>query len=258
MLFLVGAGLEAGDISVRAVAQLKKAKQVMIDIHTNRVSDAQIAFLEKELSRKLITLERSDLEEKIAETIGRAKEEDIAIITMGDPLIATTHHIILDEAAKLGIQVQIFHATSIFSAAIGSSGLDIYRFGPTTTIPFWMEHYRPASFIDVIARNLENGEHTLVLLDYDYKEGKAMDLPRALSILAEAEKGKQNPVMNPKRKALILGGVGTNGEAILYTEIGNAAALASSFSGKLVSIIVPAKPNFAEEESLKRFTASST
>ncbi len=256
MLFLVGLGIEVGDISVRALQLLKTTDIIKIDVHTNRVPAGQISFLEKELGRKPVVMERSDLEEKVRDTITEAKEKDVAIISMGDPLIATTHHIILDEAARLGIAVKIFHAPSIFSAAIGTSGLDIYRFGPTTTIPFWTDLYKPTSFIDVIARNLENKEHTLVLLDYNYKEGRAMDLGTALSILDEAEKSKR--VLGRGRKILLLGNIGTEGETVSYTEIARAKDLSAKFEGKLLSIIVPAEPNFAEEEALKRFTASST
>ena len=256
MLFLVGLGLEVGDISTRALQRLKAVDIIKIDVHTNKVPSEQLSFLEKELGKKFVVMERSDLEEKVKDTIKEAKEKDIAIVTMGDPMIATTHHIILDEASRLCIKVEIFHAPSIFSAAIGASGLDIYRFGPTTTIPFWTELYKPTSFLEVVAKNQKNGEHTLILLDYNYKEGKAMDLSTALSIIGEAEKSRQ--VLGKSQKIMILGGIGTNSEAISYVEIAKAKGLSARFEGKLLSIIVPAEPNFAEEEALRRFTASST
>ncbi len=254
MLLLVGLGLEPGDVSLKALEKLKHVDTIMLDVHTNRVTEEQILFLEKKLGKRPVLLERADLEENVRETIKEAKEKDIAILTMGDPLIATTHHIIIDEAFKLGISIKVFHAPSIFSAAIGASGLDIYRFGPTTTIPFWTEHYKPISFIDVIAKNLKNDEHTLVLLDYNYKENKAMDLKTALSILSEAEKTK--PTIG-KRNILILGNVGTESETTCYVSFAKASALAGKFEGKLLSIIVPANPNFAEEESLKKFIVSN-
>ncbi len=255
MLFLIGLGLDKGDISARALAQLKKCNKILLDPYTNRVSDDYIKYIEEETGKKVEPLTRSDLEEKAKETIKAAKDEDIAIIVSGDPLIATTHHTtLLDLAVSEGIKAKVFHASSIFSAAIGISGLDIYKFGPTTTIPFWSERYKPTSFIDVIKKNIENGEHTLVLLDYDYKNERGMSLQEAFDLLEKARSAKGVKL----EKILVLGDIGKESEEIAYGNMQSLMGISGRFDGKVLSLIIPSHLNFSEEEALSKYAISST
>ncbi|MGC8889024.1 MAG: diphthine synthase [Candidatus Micrarchaeia archaeon] len=254
MLFLVGLGLERGDISEKALEVIRRASRLMLDPYTNRIDNDYIEYLEAKTGKKLLRLSRSDLEENAYETIKNAKNEDIAILVPGDPLIATTHHTILDLAKKNGIEVKVFHAPSIFTAAIGESGLDIYRFGPTTTIPFWSKKYKPISFIDTIDKNLKNNEHTLVLLDYNYKEEKAMSLEEALALLevAERERGVSLP-----QKIIVLADIGKASQDIAFGERAVLARMSKRFTGKIISLIIPSNPNFAEEEALSKYIISN-
>ncbi|MGB9732887.1 MAG: diphthine synthase [Candidatus Micrarchaeia archaeon] len=254
MLFLVGLGLERGDISEKALEVIRRASRLMLDPYTNRIDNDYIEYLEAKTGKKLLRLSRSDLEENAYETIKNAKNEDIAILVPGDPLIATTHHTILDLAKKNGIEVKVFHAPSIFTAAIGESGLDIYRFGPTTTIPFWSKKYKPISFIDTIDKNLKNNEHTLVLLDYNYKEEKAMSLEEALALLevAERERGVSLP-----QKIIVLADIGKASQDIAFGERAMLARMSKRFTGKIISLIIPSNPNFAEEEALSKYIISN-
>jgi diphthine synthase len=254
MLFLVGLGLERGDISEKALEVIRRASRLMLDPYTNRIDNDYIEYLEAKTGKKLLRLSRSDLEENAYETIKNAKNEDIAILVPGDPLIATTHHTILDLAKKNGIEVKVFHAPSIFTAAIGESGLDIYRFGPTTTIPFWSKKYKPISFIDTIDKNLKNNEHTLVLLDYNYKEEKAMSLEEALALLevAERERGVSLP-----QKIIVLADIGKASQDIAFGERAVLARMSKRFAGKIISLIIPSNPNFAEEEALSKYIISN-
>lgn len=66
-------------------------------------------------------------------------------------------------ARERGIEVKVIHNASIMNA-MGASGLQLYNFGRTVTVPFFTESWRPDSFYDKIAYNLKGGMHTLVLL----------------------------------------------------------------------------------------------
>lgn len=166
--------------------------------------------------------------------------------------MATTHHTIIDAAAKQGIKTKVFHSSSVFTAAIGESSLDIYRFGPTTTIPFWSARYKPTSFVGVIAQNIRNSQHTLLLLDLDQKSARPMTLAEATDIIKEAQ-GEREKL--PKgTKVLIIGDAGRSGQVIRYTDLPLAKELANEFAGKTLCMIIPAKPNFAEEEALSKFS----
>ena len=254
LLFLVGLGLSEGDISLRAVEIAKKADKLFLDPYTNRVSSSYINYLEKLLGKDIAKLSRSDLEENAKATIEYAKNATVVIFVMGDPLIATTHNTIIDLAQKTGITVKILHAPSIFTAAIGESGLDIYRFGPTTTIPFWSEKYKPISFIDVINKNLQNNQHTLILLDYNYKEDRAMSLSEAIDLLNKAQEERKTNII---QKILVLADVGKESEDIVYADIQTLSKISERFKGKLISLIIPSSPNFAETESISKYAISS-
>lgn len=254
MLFLIGLGLSKGDVSLKGLNIAKNADKLLLDPYTNKIEDEYIKFLEEETGKKILLLERSDLEENAGKTIEEAENKNIAILVSGDPLIATTHHTILDLAMKKRIKTSIIHSSSIFSAAIGVSGLDLYRFGPTTTIPFWSEKYKPTSFLDVIEKNIKNNEHTLVLLDYNYKQGRGMSLEEALSLLEKAEEAKGIKIID---KMLVLANVGKEDEDIVYADKNSLIKIKKRFNGKILSLIIPSNPNFAEEEALSKYVISN-
>ena len=45
--------------------------------------------------------------------------------------------------------------------AAGASGLQLYNFGQTVSVPFFTETWRPSSFVERIAENMRIGCHTL-------------------------------------------------------------------------------------------------
>ncbi len=95
MLLLIGLGLESKDISVKGLEALRRASKVIMERYTTPIGDEYVEYLEKELGKKLVMAERSDLEENLRRTVEEAKGSDLAILIPGDPLIATTHRIII-------------------------------------------------------------------------------------------------------------------------------------------------------------------
>ena len=104
------------------------------------------------------------LETKIA----KDKENNYAFLVVGDAFCATTHSDLYLRAVKLGIEVKVIHNASIISA-VGCTGLQVYRFGETVSVPLWTEKWKPDSFYDKIAVNRKNNLHTLVLVDIKVK-----------------------------------------------------------------------------------------
>ncbi len=64
----------------------------------------------------------------------------------------------------------------------GISGLSLYRFGETITIPFFTETWKPCSFLEKIAKNITCDYHSLVLLDIKVKEISEENLCRGKKI----------------------------------------------------------------------------
>ncbi len=253
MLFLVGLGLSEGDLSAKALKKLIEIDKLYIESYTAPISKGYINYIKEATGKIPVSLKRSQMEEGAETTVGEALDNDIAILIPGDPLIATTHHILLDAARKRGIETTVFHASSIFSAGIGVSGLDIYKFGPTTTIPFISKNYKPTSFLDVIKKNLDVKEHTLVLLDVNPEKNETMGIKYALNTIKTAEESRGTDILHGKSFLVLSDIDGSNEEVVITTLESYNSALWDRFTGLRISIIIPATLSFAEEDTIKRF-----
>jgi diphthine synthase len=254
MLFLIGLGLDSKDISIHGLETAKRCDALFVDSYTNYIDNGYISFLEGETGKSIQRIDRSDLEENASMLIGIAKEKDIAVFVSGDPFLATTHQSIILDAVKAKVKYRVIHGSSIMGAAAGEAGLIAYRFGQTTTVPFWTEKYKPTSFLDVINSNLINLQHTLVLLDYKSIERKKMDLGEALDILRAADKEKGYNIINGYRHIIVLGDVGKDTQDIAYMKIQDIGEkIFKRFANKLTTIIIPAKLTAAEAEFVSMF-----
>ena len=70
----------------------------------------------------------------------------------------------IEECRKKNIKYKILYAGSVFDA-VAESGLSLYKFGKTTSLPKWQKNYTPKSFVDIIKENKKIGAHTLLLID---------------------------------------------------------------------------------------------
>lgn len=80
-------------------------------------------------------------------------------------------------ARNLNIPTHIIHNASIMNA-IGATGLQLYNFGQTVSLPFFTETWKPESWYDKIKENVDLSLHTLVLLDIKVKEQSLENLVR--------------------------------------------------------------------------------
>lgn len=248
MLFLIGTGLSYNDISLSAI-NICKDCEVYIEKYTSYVSDEKIEFLERQIGKSISVLSRSDLEENIKNIVGSAKAKKIAILVGGDPLTATTHKILFTEAAKQNVNTKVCHSSSIIPASIGESGLDFYRFGQTCTISKWSDKYKPISFYETIERNARNNLHTIVLLDYDAKQEKSLDIKEALEILESAEAHYKMSIIKETTKIFVMHNMSLDDEAKYFTDVKSAKRL--SFGKGMSLIIIPAKIIDIEKESIE-------
>lgn len=256
MLFLIGLGLATKDLSARALEEITEADELLLETYTAFIPEDYLNFLEKQSGKKPRMIKRKDLEEDVKQTVAMAKSKNIVILVPGDPLIATTHSIILNEAKKQGIKYEVTHAPSVFSIAIGESGLDVYKFGPTVTLPFWFENYKPTSFIGSIKKNLQNGQHTLLLLDIEQKKSRPMKLSEALEIIRKAQAASNSEPISQDAQLIVMANLGREDKIIKYVKVRDAdSKLFEELEGKQLSLIVPGPMSFAEEENLRRVTS---
>jgi diphthamide biosynthesis methyltransferase len=62
--------------------------------------------------------------------------------------------------------------------ALGSTGLQLYNFGQTISLPFFTDMWKPTSWYDKLEENLRIGTHTLVLLDIKVREQSEENMAR--------------------------------------------------------------------------------
>ncbi|MBT5274660.1 diphthine synthase [Candidatus Woesearchaeota archaeon] len=242
MLNIVGLGLSLKDISVKGIEAINKSDEVYIESYTS-LSDYTIKELEEFLKTKIKVLHRSEVEE---EKPFFQKDKEITLLIYGDPLSATTHTEILQEAKKKNIQTKIIQSVSIFTA-IARTGLQLYKFGKTASIPFWTENHKPESFFDLLEQNQSIGAHTLFLLDLDPKENKFLSIKEALKIIQEISK-KRNFKLG---KAIGCSRLGLESEVIKYDSIKNLQN--QDFGNAPYCIIIPGELNFSEEDFIANY-----
>lgn len=215
MLYLIGLGLfDERDISVKGLEIAKKCRYVYIEFYTSSIK-TNLEKLSKLIGKQVIELTREEVEIEMP-FLKHAKKHNVAILIPGDPLNATTHKEILQEAKKRKIKSRVIHSSSIISAA-SESGLSSYRLGRVISIPWPQEGFRPTGFYEIIQSNLKNNLHTIILLDTE----PPMKVGDAIEILFDIEKQKKGKIFLNSTKIIALCALGSEKSKIIYDSMKN-------------------------------------
>jgi diphthine synthase len=239
-LYMIGLGLtDEKDITVKGLEAVKKCDVIYLEYYTSKLT-CSVEALEKFYGKKIILADRAIVEQKAEETILKeAQKKDIAFLVIGDPFGATTHIDLRLRAKKLRIAVKVIHNASILTA-VGITGLELYKFGKTTSIPFHNE--KVTSPIEILNQNQKNRMHTLFLLDLDPVADKYMTISEASEYLLK----------NKVKKDTLCIGCAALGSG--QPEI-KAAALEKMQSQKFTKfpqcLIIPSEMHFMEQEALE-------
>lgn len=245
-LYFIGLGLNnEKDISINGLEAIKKCDVIYLESYTS-IMNCTKEQLEKFYNKKIILARRTLVEADNNEILENAKAKNVAFLVAGDPLVATTHIDLLLRARKEGIKCSIIHNSSIVSA-IGITGLQVYKFGKTTSIP--LENENIEAPYDVLKDNLSLGLHTLFLLDLDPEEEKFLTVNDAIRYLLKVELKRNERIFSEKTLCVGCARIGSENQAI---KAGTAKELLKFNFGKPVHcLIVPGKLHFMEEEGLK-------
>lgn len=243
-LYLIGLGLsEPEDITLKGLNVAKKCEMVFLEGYTQ-----ELAFgpkeLEKLLGKKVETASRSQIEEDVEWIVRKAKQEDVAVLVAGDPLAATTHIDLLLRAKKAKVKFEVVHNASILSA-VGITGLQLYKFGRTTTLPKPQQGFEPESPYTAIVENKKAGLHSLVLLDIGMSVGEGVNELLKL----ELKLGKK--AFTESALVVGCGRIGSKNVKIKYASA--KSLLKENFGEGPQCIIVPGKLHFMEEEFLQQY-----
>lgn len=251
MLTFVGLGLFDGeDVSVKGLKHIEKADVVYAEFYTSRLMGITIQELEEFYGREIDVLSREAVEQAPGRTIlSDAQDKDVVFLTVGDPMISTTHVDLRIRAYDKGIKTQIIHGASITTAACGLTGLQNYRFGKSATITFPYRKISAAPYNTVMA-NLRSDLHTLLFLDI---QEELMTINKGIELLlhSEHERGR-----NQLASSLAVGiaRAGSSSPVIRADVLGRLKEY--DFGPPLHVLIVPASLHFMEEEALQRFAGA--
>lgn len=238
MLYIIGLGLSDGDMSLNALEAMKRCDALYCELYTSHWM-GDVDRLSKVIGKKIVILDREKVESDFL--ANEAKNKYVALLIPGDPLTATTHMQLIMDARKAGVQTEVIHAASIYTA-VAESGLQLYKFGRATTLAMPKKNYFPESPYDVIADNQKLGLHTLVILDIP------MTATKGIEVLMELEKRKKKDVIKGKLVACCR--LGTKDSVIRYD---SPETLIKDISLNILPsvLLIPGKLHFKEEEALE-------
>jgi len=248
MFYFIGMGLyDEKDISLKGIEALKNVDDVYAEFYTAKLFGTTLSVIEYIISKEIRVLTREEVEE-FNIPLNAAMEKDVAFLVAGDPLIATTHTDMMIEAKKLNIQTTVIHSSSIISAAPCLSGLQAYKFGKVTTVPFPEENYFPHSPYLAIKANKELNAHTLVLLDIRADENKYMTANEGLEYLLRVEIKRKENIVTEESLAVVIARAGSDKPVVRADKI--KSLISEDFGGPLHSLVIPGDLHFMEAEYL--------
>ena len=270
VLYLIGLGLcDEKNITLRGLEYIKSSDYIYMEYYTSILS-VDKSKLESLYEKQIILADREMIESNFdSEILSKAKEHKVSLLVVGDPFSATTHMDLYLRCVSEGVHVETVHNASILNA-VGITGLSLYRFGETVSIPFFTEKWRPYSFYEKICFNYIHNFHTLVLLDIKVKEiseenlikgkkiyerPKFMSVNEGLNELIEAsekcEKEEYRGVIGLESLCFGLARIGSETQVIKCGKIKD--VLHMDFGMPLHSIVICGKTLFSIEKEVFQF-----
>ncbi len=283
-LYLIGLGLSTEkDITLRGLELVRKCDKIYLEDYTSLLQ-CPTSRLEELYGKKIIPAGRELVELHGEEIVKQAGKKEVALLVIGDPFSATTHIELFRLAKERKVPVQVVHNASV-TTAVGITGLQLYKFGRTTSIPFPEEVPHLEAPYKILQQNLYLDMHTLFLLDLkpggaekeargkgaqgksskqgyglvkgnrlkDVSEplpGKFMTVAEALRILKGIEKSKGEKVITPE---MLVVGCARLGSGDFQVKAGQLREIENfDFGNPPHCLIIPArKLHFMEKEMLE-------
>lgn len=273
MLYLIGTGLYSYEnLTIEGLKAIEKSKFVYIDYYTSKLG-TDISELESKLNKKIIIADRELLEQS-DEILNNAKENDVSLLVIGDPIAATTHNSFRIDAMQKGIKVSIIHNASVFTA-VANTGLELYKFGATCSISYPNNGVYGKVAYNIIEKNLKNDMHTLCLMDIkinqiddkdymDYiKTGVKKYMPdrfmipyEAIEILEILEKEENKKIIDNNTKIFVCSRLGAPDEKIISGTIEELKKI--KYDKPLYCMVIPSKNmHFVEEDFYNLFNINN-
>jgi len=234
-LVFVGLGLGDRGISLAGLDAIKASDTTFFERYTSPPSPTLVSDLEAASGKTVSVVARGYVEDGKA-ILEMASASKVVLAVQGDPMIATTHNDLRVRAASRGIRTSVIHGATIPAAAASESGLHYYKFGGTITFTRESASHHHDVY-QRIHRNLLEGQHTLLLLEYDVERGEGVEPGFVFERL-----------LSEGTLAVVLGRVGMRDEAVVGGLMGSLRE--RTFGPPPHCVIVPGRLHFTEEEAL--------
>jgi len=242
-LVLISIGLsDEKDLSLRALEEARRCDHLHLETYTTKL-DTDADRLGRLIGKPVKQLSRINLEEHSEFLLDEASRSRVGILVGGDCLTATTHVSLLIEARRRGIPTEVIHGSSILTA-VAETGLSIYKFGKTVTMPLPEKGIADA-VLETLEGNMEQGLHTLILLDLDSEANKFVNINQAVETLLKSGKPE---MFNPNTLVVGVTRLGSETQQIRADKAFNVSDI--DFGAPPQALIIPAGLHFVEAEAL--------
>jgi diphthine synthase len=243
MLYLIGLGLSnEKDITVKGLEAIKNCSKVYLEGYTSllQVSKEQ---LEEYYGKEIIIADREMTEQGDEKIVNEASSNDVAFLIIGDVFSATTHIQLFKLACEKNVKVEVINNASVLNA-VGIVGLELYKYGKITSIPFIEDHPQLETPYNVLKENKDM--HTLFLLDLKPGEDKFMTVNSAFEILEKIEERKKEGLISDDTLVVGCARLGCSDFIIKSGKLSEIKKF--DFGKPLHCLIIPGKMHFVEEE----------
>jgi len=247
MLWFVGLGVSGfKSIPSEGLDILSKADIVYLEQFTSPIGKSDFTKIKNATKGEFRSAKRWLVEDG-NEILRNAKKKKVVLLSYGDPYIATTHIELRTRAIKEKIKTYSIHASSSLTSMIGECGLHFYKIGRIATIMSEMKSLTTPYYI--IYKNIIEGNHTVLLLEYNQDKDFFLDPKDALTGLLETEKGQRRNVISSSTYAIITSRIGFKNQSIISGKISSLKK--KDFGKPPHTVIIPGRLHFTESDALK-------
>lgn len=246
MLTFVGLGIGGPQaLSEKSRKIISESDLVYFEQFTSPMSETQTQFLQ-DITKGQFKLAPRWLVEDGKEILEAAKTNKVALLSYGDPYIATTHIELRVRAIQDGTKTDTIHASSAITSLIGECGLHFYKVGKTVTI---MSGIPSSTAYYSIFENLKLGNHTIILLEWNQNKNFFLDPKDAISSLLDQEKEQGRKVFSGDTYGIVASRIGQDDQKIIAAKFSDLAV--QDFGAPPHTIIIPGVMHFTESDALK-------
>jgi len=250
MLWFVGLGISGTrSIPIEVVKIIQKADFVYLESFTSPIYKQQEEEIKNIVSGSFKIAKRWLVEDG-QEILKASKSSTVILLSYGDPYIATTHIELRTRAKLEKIETNTIHSASAITSMIGEAGLQFYKVGRIVTI--MNEKKSVITPYTSIFKNLIQGLHSVILLEYNQDENYFLDPKDAISSLMDVEKEQKRNVVNNDTFAIVASRIGFETQKITSGKFSN--LLKVDFGEPPHSIIITGKLHFTESDAINVLT----